>query len=77
MGGRGLGSGLSVKAVVVLLLLPSGLGFRGVESPMFTGRHQGAISKVMWGPTMQEGELLRSCMKTYLGLFRHRGGDLI
>lgn len=58
MGGRGLGSGLSVKAVVVFLLLPCGLGFRVLGSPKFTGRHQGAISKVMWGSPMQEGELL-------------------
>lgn len=52
---RGLGPGLSVKAAEVFSLLPSGLGFGVVESPVFTGRHPGTISKVTWGHPCRRG----------------------
>ena len=53
--GRGLSPGLSVKAAEVFFLLPSELGFRGVESPAFTRRHQGTFSKAMWGHPYRRG----------------------
>lgn len=79
IGRERLGSGLSVKAVVVFLLFPSGLGFRVVESlfphphPMYTRRYQVIISKMMWGATgVGGGTALK--LQEDLGLFRHQGG---
>lgn len=43
------------KFAELFLLLPTGLGFRVVESPMLARRPQGTISKAMWGHLCRGG----------------------
>lgn len=53
---RGLSPGVSGGAAEVVLLLPSALEFRVVESPRITRRHQGTLCKETWGHACSSGD---------------------